>query len=458
MSNPQEDLELNLLFQAMLDQTLSSEQAKRLEEILLVDDRARSDYFALIEIDSLLQRVHHQDDTVEVSLPTPLNTKRQATGYWVVIAVCVFSMVGILALITPDTVPEVPLADIPPVVPDIPIATVDAVGYGASGSDLPFQVGETLVNHEVINLDSGTMRLKFLNGVMVALRGPAHLELIEPNRCILSAGQLVAKVPESAIGFTVETPAGRVVDLGTEFGVEIGNEGATQTLVLKGRVSTAVVKDGWESEPQVVNQNSAVAFDMSNTTIRKARFAPEKFADALSMFKGIKSLSPTTAYIHKPPVSVDRGALTNKRRVFLIPERSEVPVDEELRKVITDFSEKSLLDLERLSNPDGMQEEIDSFLVHGDSGPKQDSTVSGFIEFEEPIIAVIVEDDGLKVTDGLLGIPDTKYTNPNATKYRKTEIESDDTIVISNDRRRLEFKLKLRLARDQFRVLVRSKQ
>lgn len=455
MSNPQEDLELNLLFQAMLDQTLSSEQAKRLEEILLVDDRARSDYFALIEIDSLLQRVHHQDDTVEVSLPTPLNTKRQATGYWVVIAVCVFAMAGILALITPDTVPEVPLADIPP---DIPIATVDAVGYGVSRNDLPFQVGETLVNHEVIDLDSGTMRLKFLNGVMVALRGPALLELVEPNRCILSAGQLVAKVPESAIGFTVETPAGRVVDLGTEFGVEIGNEGATQTLVLKGRVSAAVVKDGWESEPLVVNQNSAVAFDMSNTTIRKARFAPEKFADALSMFKGINSLSPTTAYLHKPPVSVDRGALTDKRRVFLIPERSEVPLDGELLNVVTDLSEKSLLDLERLSDPDSIEEKIDSFLVHGDSGPKQDSTVSGFIEFEEPIIAVIVEDDGLKETDDLLGIPNTVYTNPNATKYRKTELESDDTIIISNDRRRLEYKLKLRLARDQFRVLVRSKQ
>ncbi|QDU10818.1 FecR domain-containing protein [Gimesia aquarii] len=456
MSNPQEDFELDFLFQAMLDQTLSSEQAKRLEEILLVDERARSDYIALIEIDSLLQRVHHQDETVEVSLPATSNPKRQATGYWVVIAICVFAMVGIVTLMTPEKAP-VPLADVPPVVPDIPIATVDAVGYGASRIDLPFQVGETLVNNEVIDLDSGTMRLKFLNGVMVALRGPAILELVEPNRCILSAGQLVAKVPEEAIGFTVETPAGRVVDLGTEFGVEIGNEGATQTHVIKGRVSAAVVKQNWESEPQVVEQNSAVAFDMSNTSIRKTPFAPDKFADALSMFKGIKSLSPTTAYLHNPPPSVDRGALTDTQRVFLIPEGREVPVDEELRKVITDLSEQSLLDLESLSNPDSVEEKIDSFLVHGDSGPKKERTVSGFIEFEEPIIAVIVEDDGLKATDNLLGIPDMKYTNPNATKYRKTELESDDEIIISGDRRRLEYKLKLRLARDQFRVLIQSK-
>jgi len=42
-----------------------------------------------------------------------------------------------------------------------------------------------------------------------------------PNRLSIESGRLTATVPESAHGFTVGTPTGDVVDLGTEFGVDV---------------------------------------------------------------------------------------------------------------------------------------------------------------------------------------------------------------------------------------------
>ena len=52
----------------------------------------------------------------------------------------------------------------------------------------------------------------------------------------LLQGRLTVKVPEEAIGFTVQTPSGDVVDLGTEFAVDVGKKGATELYVLDGTV------------------------------------------------------------------------------------------------------------------------------------------------------------------------------------------------------------------------------
>ena len=48
--------------------------------------------------------------------------------------------------------------------------------------------------------------------------------------------RLTANVTEPAKGFSVLTPRATVVDLGTESGVEVNNDGATDVVVFKGEV------------------------------------------------------------------------------------------------------------------------------------------------------------------------------------------------------------------------------
>lgn len=50
-------------------------------------------------------------------------------------------------------------------------------------------------------------------------------------------GSVKISVPPAAVGFTVETPVARIVDLGTEFDVDVGEEGATETRVRSGMVT-----------------------------------------------------------------------------------------------------------------------------------------------------------------------------------------------------------------------------
>jgi ferric-dicitrate binding protein FerR (iron transport regulator) len=70
-----------------------------------------------------------------------------------------------------------------------------------------------------LSLVSGTARLTLAKGAELTLEGPADLDLVDENRVALQTGRLEAFVPAGAVGFEVQTPGARVVDLGTRFRV-----------------------------------------------------------------------------------------------------------------------------------------------------------------------------------------------------------------------------------------------
>ena len=74
-------------------------------------------------------------------------------------------------------------------------------------------------------------------GVRAVVQGPAKLDLVAPGKVFLRAGKISAEIlkPE-ARGFEVETPKGSVVDLGTEFAVDVTPSEDVQVHVFKGEV------------------------------------------------------------------------------------------------------------------------------------------------------------------------------------------------------------------------------
>jgi hypothetical protein len=85
-------------------------------------------------------------------------------------------------------------------------------------------------------LVEGILELTFDTGAQVKVFGPAKFEVASARSICCMRGRVTTLVGESGKGFTIETPKARIVDLGTQFGVNISEEGDTQIVVFQGSV------------------------------------------------------------------------------------------------------------------------------------------------------------------------------------------------------------------------------
>ena len=92
-----------------------------------------------------------------------------------------------------------------------------------------------------LQVHEGRAILSMLSGVDVIVEGPAEIELLSIDRIACNHGNLRARVPEGAEGFAVSGPGSAVVDLGTEFGVNIKADGKSRGKVFEGEVEAAVL-------------------------------------------------------------------------------------------------------------------------------------------------------------------------------------------------------------------------
>lgn len=104
----------------------------------------------------------------------------------------------------------------------------------SAGGPAP-KVGASL-DQRPLRLEQGLAEVQFDNGARVTLEGPCTFTPVQAGRGQLKKGRLVAYVPARAIGFTLDTDTAQIVDLGTEFGVAIDAEGASEVQVFQGEV------------------------------------------------------------------------------------------------------------------------------------------------------------------------------------------------------------------------------
>jgi hypothetical protein len=84
-------------------------------------------------------------------------------------------------------------------------------------------------------LREGYAELLFDNQARITLEGPVDFQILAEDRIGLNYGKVYARVPKDAAGFSVYTQNAKIIDLGTEFGVQAEIGGNTQVHVLKGK-------------------------------------------------------------------------------------------------------------------------------------------------------------------------------------------------------------------------------
>src|SRR5262249_756652 len=97
---------------------------------------------------------------------------------------------------------------------------------------------------KTLRLERGLAEIRFQCGARVLLEGPACLELHSGRSARLVYGKLTARAPDGAARVEILSPQGQVIDLGTEFGVPVAGDGATDVYVFQGRVEAHAGDDG----------------------------------------------------------------------------------------------------------------------------------------------------------------------------------------------------------------------
>lgn len=133
-------------------------------------------------------------------------------------------------------------------------------------------VPETLPG--TLELASGSVVVRLQTGVELALVGPAKADVQDGMRVYLERGQLVARVPHWATGFTVRTRELEVYDLGTVFGVSV-EEASSGVFVFKGSVQ---VNEAGEGGSAATAAGAGVGIcEAGEGVLAKAGEAPVKF-------------------------------------------------------------------------------------------------------------------------------------------------------------------------------------
>jgi len=110
--------------------------------------------------------------------------------------------------------------------------------------------GEALREGRQLQLKSGLAQILFRDGASVILEGPAVFSTATTNSGRLVRGLLVASCEtERARGFAIATPHARVEDIGTQFAVDVREDGAAEFFVLSGQVVVTSTGGGDEQDP-----------------------------------------------------------------------------------------------------------------------------------------------------------------------------------------------------------------
>ncbi len=230
---------------AYLDGRLTADEVRALEAELLSSSEARARYWEIAGTHASLERHFHENSGSELSdtLVFPALDRQKKSALWTFapMAAAAAIVLGFFAFFKPA-----------PPAPNL----VQSGGFIARWDD-----DWRFLQASELKLAAGESReLVFVNGVRVALEGPIDGNLVAPDLMTLATGRIGVHVPPGAEGFTVDTPAGQVVDFGTRFGIDVaGNK--LRAEVFEGRIDVNVAGENYRMEGQasleVVDQQSS---------------------------------------------------------------------------------------------------------------------------------------------------------------------------------------------------------
>lgn len=262
MNSADSNHELERLIDEYLDGTINAAHMARLNALLIDDAHAQRIFTEHLNLDSALAAYSAgYNGTMESSPSTPPEEYKRSLLITSLIPACLLVIGFVLWFSWSRST-------------DVPFATVEkTIGIES------LSIGDSL-HQELHEIQAGTIELVTSLGARVVIEAPAafHFETIQ--RLHLQRGRLAADVPPSAKGFTVITPDGSAIDLGTRFGVDVSPDGPSEIHVFQGEVIAQAHSD---QSQQNLRDGQALAMNprgSSNRELRSSAFIqPDEVRD-----------------------------------------------------------------------------------------------------------------------------------------------------------------------------------
>ncbi|MEM7697217.1 MAG: FecR domain-containing protein [Verrucomicrobiota bacterium] len=230
---PRIDRELLALFSAAAEDRLDAEKLSKLESKLLSDPTALVQYLRFQQLQALLEVCPPESNSPEIDAAMEGNkllrfSRSRILRPLAAAAAGVGICLGVLSFLASPSGGKA----------GSPIATL--IMAEACVWELPRDgvVEGSRISPQKLRLSSGTAVIRFDGGAEIALSGDAGVALLSPGSAEIDRGQVVVRAESGADGFRLGTPAGDLIDLGTEFAVRVTEEGSTELHVHEGEVAS----------------------------------------------------------------------------------------------------------------------------------------------------------------------------------------------------------------------------
>lgn len=223
--------EFEQLAQRYLDGQATATDIARLNERLRADAAARQWLIELLDLDSALAAVaaERAPELADREEPSVVNWNRRHRRRLAVPVRWMLAAAACLAIIASGALWRQ--------------STQRAFATVHSGAGVDELADGTSLRGEIYEIKAGMVELVTARRAKVVIEAPAKFRFESAQRLHLSYGRAAAEAPPAAKGFTIVTPAGEAVDLGTKFGVDAPLEGESEIHVFEGEV-VAQAADG----------------------------------------------------------------------------------------------------------------------------------------------------------------------------------------------------------------------
>lgn len=306
------------------------------------------------------------------------------------------------------------------------------------------------------HLAEGLVRVDFHHGATMTVQGPSAFEVIDDMHVAFSNGIATFQVPESAIGFKVDTATANIVDLGTAFGIDCSEKG-TQLSVFEGEVN---VSQSGAAETLVSEGESIQAGE----EIVPIAYDTTTFEKAWPLNLGVLQTTGKMKFVSPGP-DFTPGAFEDSQHITVFLERNDAKVPGGVTVDIVDPGEYIKIRKSEDTTVPGLKR-ARSYLLQldpiGEAAKKDPDKfrVQGQITFDSPIAGIIASHDKLRNSDGAFGHPEGIYqVGPRGVeppKPARLNQPGRDTVILTADYRTLIVDLSAASAVDQLRILVET--